>query len=639
MDQQADSDTHEIPESYGIERWGVDYFSISANGEVCVKAPTDNGTYNISLKTVVDGLIQRGLDMPVMLRLDNLVYARIKELNEGFSNAMAHSGYQGTYRGVFPIKVNQQSHVVERIAEYGSRYNHGLEAGSKAELLIAMSMLNNTEALIVCNGYKDAEFIDLGLQAIRLGFKCFFVVESVREVETIVERSKHWNIKPLIGLRLKLAVKVEGHWAADSGDRSLFGLSTLQMIECIDRLKQADMLDCLQLLHSHLGSQIPNIRNIRDGVMEACRYYVNIVGEGAALKYLDLGGGLAVDYDGSGSLEGHSRNYTLNEYCVDIIESVQESLDKHQIPHPVIITESGRATVAPMSVLLFNVLDVGTFDPRPSTTEASGIELDANETLQCLNEAYQNITARRAQERYNDACYYRDRAQDAFIRGEMSLRERAACENLYLSILQKVAALAPQLNHQSTELNSLKDLLSDIYYCNFSVFQSLPDAWAIDQLFPVMPIHRLNETPTRRAILADLTCDCDGKIDRFIDGNSESKTIALHQIKDNEEYYLGVFLVGAYQETLGDLHNLFGDTHVASVCATDDGKIEFVHELEGDSIEDVLSYVEYEPKALYNKFRSTAERAVRNDKITVAERQQMLRLFQESLQGYTYFER
>jgi len=624
------SDSAEI---YGIDRWSSGYFSISDQGEVVVNAPTSSGEFQVSLKDIAKGLDERGLKMPIMLRLENLIDARLNELNLGFKQAIQACHYQNHYRGVFPIKVNQQHQVIQEIARYGEKYHHGFEAGSKAELLIAMAMLNNTESLIICNGYKDEKFIDLGLQARKLGLKCIFVVERPKEIAIILERSAYWNIDPLIGLRLKLSTKVEGQWAADSGDRSLFGLTSTQIVEVIDALKAADKMECLQLLHFHLGSQISNIRNIRDGIREACRYYINILDEGANFKYLDLGGGLGVDYDGTGN-GNYSVNYTLDEYCHDIVDTIQKSLDPYNIPHPIIVTESGRATVAPMSVLLFNILDVGHFEP--ATVEAPAEE--AHEVLRLLWGVLQQLETKRLQEYYNDAFYYRDQLQEAFCRGQINIRERALGENYFLAILQGISAHVPQLKYPSAELEGLKELLADIYYGNFSVFQSLADAWAIGQVFPIMPIHRLDEEPTRQAIIADLTCDCDGKLDNFVGSKKNAKTLSLHSIKEGEEYCIGVFLVGAYQETLSDLHNLFGDTNVASILINNEGQIEFTHELKGDSIADVLDYVEYHPKDLYKKFHEMAEFAVRHEKITVKERQQMLKIYGESLDGYTYFE-
>ncbi len=633
----ADSDwtIDDARELYGIQRWGMGYFGISEQGNATVEAPTINGVKTIDFSEILDGLKQRGLDMPVMLRLENLLDDRITQLNEGFASAIRETNYHGEYRAVFPIKVNQQNHVIAEIARFGERFNHGLEAGSKAELLIALSTLPSNDSLIVCNGYKDEEFIDLGLQARRMGLLVFFVIETPKEVPIILRRAKHWGIEPLIGVRVKLSTQVDGHWSNDAGDRSLFGLSTVQLIEIIDLLREAEMLHCLQMLHFHLGSQIPNIRNIRDGVTEACRFYLDLIKEGAPMGYFDLGGGLAVDYDGSASIDGHSRNYDLDEYCVDIIESIMASLDPHNVAHPTIVSESGRWTVAPMSVLLFDILDVNDFQPLPLPDPLpEGI----HSSIDFLIDILRHIKVRRLQENVNDAIYYRDKARRAFQTGQVSLRERALAENICLTILHQVAQQVPEMSRPPESLLSIKDSLSDIYYGNFSVFQSLPDAWAIQQIFPVMPVHRLDEEPTRHAIIGDLTCDCDGQLNQFVGTAANTKTLRLHQLRDDEAYCLGVFLVGAYQETLGDLHNLFGDTNIVSVRVTEAGQLEFVRELKGDSIGDVLSYVEYEPQSIYEQFRARAEKAVREGKITVAQRQEMLQLFSESLRGYTYFE-
>ena len=623
-------------ELYGIDEWSNGYFGVNDQGQVIVNAPTVDGDVSVSLPSIIDGLQQRGLQMPVLLRLENLVDSRISILNDSFAQAIAASGYQGHYRGAFPIKVNQQSHVIAEIARFGERYHHGLEAGSKAELMIALATLQDRESLIICNGYKDAEFIDLGLQARKLGFKCFFVLETLTEIPLVIARSRELGVEPLIGVRLKLSTKVEGHWSEDSGDRSLFGLNTNELVTLVDTLRTENLLHCFQLLHFHLGSQIPNIRSIRAGVLEACRYYIELVSEGAPLGHIDLGGGLAIDYDGTCSTSGHSRNYSVQEYCTDVVEAIQESLDAHKIPHPTIVTESGRATVAHTSILLFNILDVTHFEPTALPAE---LPQDSHEMIENLWHTLNAITLKNLQESYNDVIYYRDKIRDHFHAGDISLRHRALGENLYLAGLQKIAALLPQMKRIPAELETLTQQLADIYYGNFSVFQSLPDAWAIGQVFPVMPVHRLNEHPGRQAIIADLTCDCDGKLQKFSTPEGETTTLPLHPIKVGEEYYLGVFLVGAYQETLGDLHNLFGDTNVASVRINSDASIDFVHEIHGDSIANVLSYVEYDPAALYQQFRQTAERAVRDNVITIADRQQMLTAYSEGLRGYTYFEK
>lgn len=584
---------------------------------------------------IVEGMIDRDLQMPVLLRVENILDAQIKRLNDAFAEAIEKLNYQSPYRGVYPIKVNQQAQVVEEIASFGARFKHGLEVGSKPEMIAALSTLEEPGSLIICNGYKDEEFIELGLQATKLGFLCFFVIETLTELPIIIRLSRQMNIQPHIGVRVKMTSQVSGHWNSTSGDRSVFGLTSTQLIDVVDKLKQENMLHCLELLHCHLGSQIPSIHDIRSGVVEACRYFTDLMSEGAELTHIDLGGGLAVDYTGAQSNDDKSRNYTLEEYCEDIVDTLKQTLDDHNIPHPTIVTESGRATVAYSSILLFNILDTNIFEPI-SLPEPSPEE---HQLLTKIREIKDYLSPRRVQECYNDAHFYRDEVRALFKRGQLSLRERSIAENLFLDVLHCIADLLDTMDKTPPDLEDLKLSLADIYYGNFSLFQSLPDIWAIDQLFPIMPIHRLHETPTRQAVLADITCDCDGKIDKFINEFGTAKTLPLHPIKEGEEYYLGVFLVGAYQETLGDLHNLFGDTNVVSVRLNADGSFDFVKEIHGDTISDVLSYVEYQPKNMMLNYRNTAERAVKEGRITARERQQMIKTFNSSMQGYTYYER
>lgn len=617
---------------YGVAEWSAGYFDVSARGEVEVVTPGQSEPVRVSLMDVVAGMRERDLGMPVMLRIENLLDHRIGLLNESFAAAIEKAGYRNHYRGVFPIKVNQQCQVVEEIAKFGARYHHGLEAGSKAELVIALASLFDNDSYLICNGYKDEEFIDLGLHARQLGIRCFFVVETLPELRLIIQRSKIMDVQPLIGVRVKLAAEVDGHWSEDSGDRSLFGLSAGQLIEVVDQLRAENMLDSLQLLHFHQGSQIPNIRNIRNGVLEAVRYYVDLVAEGAPMGHLDLGGGLAVDYEGSNANDTHSKNYSLEEYCTDVIEAVIEILDPLGIPHPVLLSESGRATVAYSSILLFNILDVTHFEPGPLPEAPPE---DCPDPLLRLFDLRRQLRLNNVQKVYNSALYYRDEIREQHRWGHYSLRERALADNLFLAIAQRIVVLLPELERVPEELEALQDDIADIYYGNFSVFQSLPDTWAIDQTFPVMPIHRLDERPDRHAIFADLTCDCDGKIDHFLGGR---QTLPVHALQGEDEYYLGVFLVGAYQETLGDLHNLFGDTNVVSIRINGDGSFDFVKEMHGDSIADVLSYVEYNPGRLQEQLRHRAEQAVRRGVITVATRQRILDAFAASLRGYTYFE-
>jgi arginine decarboxylase len=624
-------DSQKSANLYGIDRWGNDYFGLSEQG--LVTATTQHS--QVPLMDIVQGMTERDLQMPVLLRIENILDAQIRRLNNAFGDAIKKLDYQAPYRGVYPIKVNQQAQVVEEIAAFGKQFNHGLEVGSKPEMIAALSTLTEPGSLIICNGYKDQEFVELGLQAVKLGFLCFFVIETPSELPIIIERSKQLGIEPLIGVRVKMTSKVSGHWNSTSGDRSVFGLSTSQLIQLVDRLKEADMLHCLQLLHCHLGSQIPNIREIRGGVVEACRYYADLCSEGAALNYIDFGGGLAVDYTGAQSNDSQSRNYSLEEYCTDIVDSLKNTLDDYDIKHPTIVTESGRATVAYSSILLFNILDVTKFEP----IELPKLGHDEHQHLQDMRDVLACLTLQKSQECYNDAHFYRDEIRELFKRGQVDLRTRSAAENLFLEILQQINNSLELIEHIPADLEGLKESLADIYYGNFSLFQSLPDIWAIDQLFPIMPIHRLDEEPTRNAIIADITCDCDGKIDKFIGQYDVSNTLPLHEMKTDEEYYLGVFLVGAYQETLGDLHNLFGDTNVVSVRINDDSSFDFIKEIHGDTISDVLSYVEYDPKEMALRYRNTAERAVKEGRITARERQQILKTYNASMQGYTYYER
>lgn len=625
----------ESAELYGIRSWGAGYFDIDERGNVTVSVPVNGKPVTVSLMDLIAGIQQRGLQMPALLRLDNLLEAQICLLNETFLRAIQTLGYQAAYHGVFPIKVNQQCPVIEEIARVGSRFGHGLECGSKAELLIALAYLQPDNGYIVCNGYKDEEFIDLALQSLRLGFKCFFVIETPTELPIILEASKRLGVRPMLGVRVKLSAKVEGHWNESSGDRSIFGLTTAQIVELIDALREHQMLDCLQLLHYHLGSQIPNIRDIRGGVLEACRYYVSLKQEGAAMGYLDLGGGLGVDYDGSQTNSNYSKNYSLDEYCTDVIETIMSALDPTGVAHPVLITESGRATVAYSSILLFNILDVTSYEPGDA---APVVPPDEHELVRNLLEVLNGVSVKAAKECYNDAIYYREEIRDLFRRGQIRLRSLSLAENIFLHIVWGILAVLQKARRVPAGFDDLEESLADIYYGNFSVFQSLPDVWAIEQVFPIVPLHRHTEQPTRRAILADITCDSDGKIDCFIESGGLRRTLPVHPFVEGQPYYFGVFLVGAYQETLGDLHNLMGDTNVASVRFHEDGSFEFAREMSGDSIADVLSYVEYQPQRLLEQFRHTAEQAVRKERISLPERQAMLESFSASLRGYTYYE-
>jgi arginine decarboxylase len=621
---------------YSIHSWGAGYFNISEKGDVVVTPMKGGKDVTISLMDIISGIKDRGLDMPALLRIENILDSQISLIHENFGNAIRNLGYKGVFKGVYPIKVNQQREVVEEVTKFGARYHHGLEAGSKAELIAALAMLKDPEACLICNGYKDEEFVDLGLYACKMGYKCFFVIEMPSELTLILERSEILNIRPLIGIRIKLSSTAGGHWTESCGDRSIFGLNINQSVDVVDKLKEKNLLDCLQLLHYHIGSQVPNIRDIRSAALEASQVYSGLVREGAKMGYLDLGGGLAVDYDGSHTNYMHSRNYTLDEYCSDVVETVMTTLDTNDIEHPTIITESGRATVAYYSVLLFNILDVSQFQALPMPEK---LPEDTPELILNMSDVLKSINVRNVQECYNDALYYRDEIRQRFKHGDITLRDRSLGEMIFWHIIQRIAGESKKLKYVPQELKGIDTVLADIYYGNFSVFQSLPDAWAIDHHFPIMPIHRLTEEPTRQGIVADITCDCDGKIDKFIDIHGVKNALPLHELKNDEEYYLGVFLVGAYQETLGDLHNLLGDTNVISIRVEEDGDYSFVREIEGDSVADVLTYVEYDPKQMIVEFRKTAEEAIRKGLITPHERRKIMDAYETGLRGYTYFER
>ena len=642
---QAQIDNWTLDDSaalYGVRQWGMGLFDLNEDGNLTVKVPANNGVNEVAvpLMEIIAGIEQRGHNMPILLRVENFLDARISLLNNTFRTAIEQGGYRGDYRGVYPVKVNQQCQVIEEITRFGAPFHHGLEAGSKAELVLALANIKKG-GLLILNGYKDREFIELGLWAQKLGHSCFFVIESPAELTLLLERSTALNIRPRIGARIKVSVKVRGMWTETSGDRSSFGLNSGQLLKIVATLRQHNMLDCLQLLHCHLGSQIPCLDDISAGVAEACRYYVSLVQEGATMGYLDLGGGLAVDYSGACSGAEHSRDYSLEKYCQEIIRQIRAVLDPLEIPHPHIITESGRATVAYATMLLFNILDVMQFD---AATPSEQLADHDPEVVQQLFTLYRDrITA--PVKRYEQALQSRELLRQAFQRGHITLQQRAVGENLFLSIAQQIATQAQgqaqaqgdDSPHLKQFMEELSESLADIYYGNFSVFQSLPDTWAIGQRFPIVPLHRHLEAPTRQAIISDLTCDCDGKLDAFIIAGSERNTLPLHPLADDENYYLGVFLMGAYQETLGDIHNLFGDTHVISVHINDDGGFDILKEISGDTIGDVLEYVQYRPQALYEQVRTCAEAAVKQGTISISERQQLLKTFSSNLNGYTYY--
>lgn len=626
---------HDSADMYGIDSWGNDYFRVNKAGEVTVRLNDDGGgKKEVSLKNLVEGLSERGTNVPVLFRFRDLLRSRITELNESFRKAIKEADYKGRYQGVYPIKVNQQRQVVEEISDFGTRYDYGLEAGSKPELIAALAHMKNPKSYLICNGYKDHEFIDLALTAQKMGINIYIVLEMPSELDVVFRRAEKLKVKPNLGIRVRLATKGSGQWHESAGDKSVFGLNAAQVIDVVDSLKARDSLDCLKLLHFHQGSQIPNIAVIREGLTEAARIYADLVKEGAPLEVLDMGGGLAVDYDGSKSNFHSSCNYSIAEFARDVVEVVGEICNKYDIDHPTLVTESGRAIVAYYSVLVFNILDVTT---APGEDAPPSLPKDASDTLLAIADTDKMLSRKNIQECYNDASYYRDQLRAQFFYGNCSLRERGVGEAYYWHIMRRISELITEMETIPEDLSELSCSMVDFYYGNFSLFQSLPDAWAIKQLFPVMPLQRLDERPTNRAVLADITCDCDGKLDHFIDREDVASSIPLHRLKKDEEYYVGVFLVGAYQETLGDLHNLLGDTNVVGVHL-EEGRPVYTHEVEGDTVADVLSYVEYDPKDLINKFRHFAEKAVAEGRISPSERRKALDLYRSGLTGYTYYE-
>jgi arginine decarboxylase len=621
-------------EMYGVKYWGNGYFSVNDAGNVQGHPAGPEGA-RVDLKELVDEVARRGIGLPLLIRFSDVLKSRIVELNETFKRAIAEYGYKGAYKGVYPIKVNQNRYVVEEIVQYGRPYHYGLEAGSKPELLAVMAMLDDEEALVVCNGYKDEEYIETALMASKLGRTVLIVVEKFSELSLIADVAKKVGVRPRIGMRVKLAAKGSGRWEASGGDRSKFGLSTREVVESINFLRANDLLSCFELLHFHLGSQISAIRAVKNALREAGRFYVEVSKMGAPLKYFDAGGGLGVDYDGSQTNFASSMNYTTQEYANDIVFSLQEICDAGGVAHPTIVTESGRAVVAHHSMLVVDVLGVGEFDvgkaPEKVSTEASRV-------VRNLFETFREVSRKNVLEAYHDALEYKEEALQLFNLGNLSLEERVVAEDIFWAVCQKILKIVRELREVPEELEGLERALSDTYFCNFSMFQSLPDIWAIDQLFPIMPIHRLAEEPTRRAVLADITCDSDGKIDHFIDRRDVKSVLELHPV-NGQDYYLGIFLIGAYQEILGDLHNLFGNTNTVHVSLASGGGYQIEHVVTGDTVTDVLKYVSYSREELVARVRRFAELAVRANRMSLEETRSMLRMYEEGLAGYTYLER
>ncbi|MBW2372731.1 MAG: biosynthetic arginine decarboxylase [Deltaproteobacteria bacterium] len=625
---------HDSLELYGVPSWGGGYFSVNPEGHMEVRPRGGSGP-SIDMLELTQSLERRGLRTPLLIRFSDILASRVRGLSEAFQAAASEYGYQGQYRGVYPIKVNQQRHVVEEIVEHGRDAGVGLEAGSKPELLVALALLDTPGALIVCNGYKDRAYVETALLAQRLGRRPIIVVDRFREIDLILKTSRELGIKPALGVRARLTTKGAGKWVESTGDRSKFGLTAVEIVEAVQRLRSEDMLDCLELLHFHIGSQITAIRAHKDALREAGRIYAGLHALGARPTLVDVGGGLGVDYDGSQTNFHSSMNYSVQEYANDVVASLQEAADDADIPHPDIVTESGRAMVAHHSVLVFDVLGVNEVLGHRPREEAGEEE---NKVIQDLAEVRESISRKNVQEAYHDALQLKEEASQLFSLGYLDLPARAKVERLFWACCEKILRIVRELPYIPEDLADLEKGLADTYYGNFSVFQSAPDHWAVKQLFPVMPIHRLDERPTRRGVFADLTCDSDGKIDKFIDQRDVKDVLELHPWNDSA-YYIGVFLVGAYQEILGDLHNLFGDTDAVHVHLDEAGGYTVEDVVEGDQVSDVLRYVQYDERALSEKVRRTVERALRAGQITVEESARLRKRYAEGLREHTYLSR
>jgi arginine decarboxylase len=617
---------------YDVASWGKGYFSVGDNGQVRVH-PEKDASRSIDLKELVDTLVLRGINLPILVRFADILKHRLEELHSAFQTAIAEHKYQGGYTCVYPIKVNQQRQVVEEVLEFGKPYNFGLEAGSKPELMAVMALADN-DTPIICNGFKDDEYIEMAMLAQKMGRRIIPVVEKYTELHLILKYSARVGVRPSIGLRVKLASRGSGKWKSSGGYRSKFGLSATEAMRALQDLKDLGMADCLNLLHFHLGSQITNIRQIKAAVNESVRVYVELARAGAGLRYLDVGGGLGIDYDGSQTDFESSVNYTLQEYANDIIYHVQNVCDEVSVPHPTIVTESGRAIAAYHSVLVFNVLGVAGMGEADVPAE---LPPDAEQPLIDLVETNKNLSSKNMLESYHDAQQALDQALNLFSLGYLSLEQRCIAENLYWSISRNIQKQARELDYFPEELEGIEAMLSDTYFCNFSLFQSMPDSWAIKQLFPLMPIHRLEEEPIRHAVLGDITCDSDGKVDAFIDRRDVKRTLLLHPFNGGD-YYLGAFLVGAYQEILGDLHNLFGDTNTVHVRLGSAGEVILDSVIKGDTVREVLNYVQFNSDALVIKLRRDVESGLREGRLTYEESGSLLRFYEEGLHGYTYLE-
>lgn len=620
-------------ELYNINGWGVSYFGVNEEGNVYVSPSKDQTC--IDLKEVMNELALRDVTTPVLLRFPDILDNRIEQTASCFQKAKKEYDYKAENFIIYPIKVNQMQPVVEEIISHGRKFNLGLEAGSKPELHAVIAVQCQSDSLIICNGYKDQSYIELALLAQKMGKRIFIVIEKLNELEIIAKAAKKLNVKPNLGIRIKLASSGSGKWEESGGDASKFGLTSSELLEALRILDEKGLHNCLRLIHFHIGSQITKIRRIQTALREAAQFYINLHKMGYNVDFVDCGGGLGVDYDGTRSPSSESSvNYTIQEYVNDCVYTFVDAANKNNIQHPNIITESGRSLAAHHSVLVIDVLETASL-PRMSE-EFEPTETD-HQLVKDLYEIWDNLNPRSILEDWHDAEQIREEALDLFAHGIVDLKTRAEIEGMYWSICREINTLTKQLKHVPEELRKLDKLLADKYFCNFSLFQSLPDSWAIDQLFPILPIQRLDERPTRNATLQDITCDSDGKIANFVTNRHISHVLPVHQLKKTEQYYLGVFLVGAYQEILGDMHNLFGDTNAVHISVKD-GHYHIDQIIDGETVEEVLDYVQYNPKKLVRQLEIWVAKSVKAGKISLEEGKEFLSNYRSGLYGYTYLE-
>ena len=621
-------------ELYNVGGWGLKYFSINEKGHVTV-TPRD-GYASVDLKDVMDELQVRDISAPVLLRFPDILDNRIEKISRCFRQAAEEYNYKAQNFIIYPIKVNQVRHVVEEIVSHGKKFNIGLEAGSKPELHAVLALNIDERSVIVCNGYKDEDYVELALLAQKMGRRIYIVAEKLNELKLIADISKRLNIRPNVGIRIKLSSSGSGKWEESGGDQSKFGLNSSELLEALDYMQQAKMQDCLKLIHFHIGSQITKIRRIKNALREACQFYVQLSKIGFDIDFVDIGGGLGVDYDGTrSSASESSMNYSIQEYVNDSVSSLVDVCEKNGLKQPNIITESGRSLTAHHSILVFEVLET---THLPEWNDNDEVGEDEHELARELYDIYDKLNQPRIFESWHDALQIREEALDLFSLGLLDLRTRAMIEKLFWSIAREVSSITSAIKHAPEELKKVARMLPEKYFCNFSLFQSLPDSWAIDQIFPIMPISRLDEKPTHYATLQDITCDSDGKINNFISVHGAASALPVHTLKTNEPYYIGVFLVGAYQEILGDMHNLFGDTNAVHISVDKDGyDIEQI--IDGESVAEVLDYVQYSPKKLVRNVETWVTSAMKDGKITPEEGREFVSNYRSGLYGYTYLER